>query len=624
MPTVFTILSPMEYSVTYLPINKTVSVTSGTLLSEAAAQAGITALHLPCGGRRTCGKCTVFIAEKKGTGSSKQPVLACATEVRSDMTVWIEPKTYSTKSCIIADTTCEEQLRKRTDLSPLCRKIRVQTKPPGIEDNYSDLELLQTAIHGKRRESAIRCSRTVLQTLAPTLREQNGSVTATLFSDNGDDEIIAIEAGDTLTAHYGIACDIGTTTISLRLVDCASGKILAAESDYNRQLCRGADVISRIEYGRSAERREELRQFVIATVNNLVETACSSAAVNSGSITAMLIAGNTTMVHLFLGLDASHLREHPYVPAVKHVPPLSAAECGLSLHPSAKVLLSPCVGSYVGGDITAGLLCTDLIRSSEGVSLFIDIGTNGEIVIGNGEFLMTAACSAGPAFEGSGIQCGMRAAAGAIDSFEIAHEGTSIDWTVIGEVKPVGICGSGLISLLGELLKNGVIDRSGKFTGTAPAERRVTIEGTNGFVLIPRAYAGNGRNIVITEADIDNLIRTKAAMYAACDLMLTNAGLDFADVKNILIAGGFGRCIDIADAIRIGLFPATDHSRFTYLGNTSLAGATLALLSKKRRDELRTLPGRMTYVELSNDRRYMDAYVAALFLPHTDLKRFGL
>ena len=458
--------------------------------------------------------------------------------------------------------------------------------------------------------------------MAPTLREQNGKVTATIFSENSIHEIIALEAGDTRAAHYGIACDIGTTTISVRLIDLTTGKTLATESDYNGQTSRGADVISRIEYGGSAQKLDELRQLVLETINRLIGMACARSSISSHAISGMSIAGNSTMVHLFLGIPAKYLREHPYVPTVKHVPLLSAAECGLLLNPEAKVLFSPGVGSYVGGDITAGLLCTDMIRSNREISLFIDIGTNGEIVIGNSEFLMTTACSAGPAFEGSGIKCGMRAAPGAVDSFEIEKNGESIDWTAIGEDKPSGICGSGLISLLGELFKAGVIDAGGRFTDKAATERCMTIEGTKAFVLIRGVDSAHGRDIVITESDIDNLIRTKAAIYSACDCMLSNAGITLANVKNILIAGGFGRFIDLEDAVRIGLFPDIGRSHFTYLGNTSLAGATLALLSKKYRDELRTLPDRMTYIELSNDPRYMDSYVAALFLPHTDLTRF--
>jgi uncharacterized 2Fe-2S/4Fe-4S cluster protein (DUF4445 family) len=304
------------------------------------------------------------------------------------------------------------------------------------------------------------------------------------------------------------------------------------------------------------------------------------------------------------------------------VPPLRAADCSLLINPDALVAIAPGVGSYVGGDITAGLLCTDMIRTAEPVSLFIDIGTNGEIVIGNHEFLLTCACSAGPAFEGSGIGCGMRADRGAIDSFTIDATDGTIEYTVIGNELPRGICGSGLISLLGELLQADMIDRSGKFTGTHAPGQLCTIGGTKGLELITAEVSGHGKAITVTETDIDNLMRTKAAIYTACDLLLQNAGLDFTAIGNVLIAGGFGKYIDVEAAIRIGLLPDIDRNAFSFLGNTALAGATRMLLSRESRDTIHELPQKMTYIDLSCEPGYMDAYTAALFLPHTELDRF--
>ena len=334
----------MNFAITFLPFNKTIAIPSGTLISEAAAMAEITALHLPCGGRGTCGKCTVQIAENNNIKPSKKQVPACTTRIQDNLTVWIEPKVSGAKSCIVASAALEEQLQKRADLTPLCKKTFVQTAKPGIEDNYSDLELLEAAIVKQLGDGRLLCSRSVLQTMAPTLREQNGKVTATIFSENSIHEIIALEAGDTRAAHYGIACDIGTTTISVRLIDLTTGKTLATESDYNGQTSRGADVISRIEYGGSAQKLDELRQLVLETINRLIGMACARSSISSHAISGMSIAGNSTMVHLFLGIPAKYLREHPYVPTVKHVPLLSAAECGLLLNPEAKVLISPQAG----------------------------------------------------------------------------------------------------------------------------------------------------------------------------------------------------------------------------------------------------------------------------------------
>jgi uncharacterized 2Fe-2S/4Fe-4S cluster protein (DUF4445 family) len=342
----------------------------------------------------------------------------------------------------------------------------------------------------------------------------------------------------------------------------------------------------------------------------------------AGSVYNIAIAGNTTMVHLLLGLQPQSIRESPYVPVVNAPGIVAAGEIGLHAHPLAAVSFAPGVGSYVGGDITSGLLATPMINDKKNISLFMDIGTNGEIVIGNAEFLMAAACSAGPAFEGSGIKCGMRAAAGAIESFEIDPKMQNVKYSVIGGGKPKGICGSGLISLLGELYTKGLIDRDGKIADSVPVSRVPKIEGVRGLVLVKSAAAYANREIVITEADIENLIRTKGAIYAACDLMLSNIGLTFQSITQVYIAGGFGRFINIEHAVRIGMLPDIPRERFSYLGNSSLTGATLALLSKSRRDELAALAKRMTYIDLSADNRYMDAYVAALFLPHTDMGRF--
>jgi uncharacterized 2Fe-2S/4Fe-4S cluster protein (DUF4445 family) len=299
----------MNPTVTFQPGDVSIAVPTGTLISEAASLAGISALHLPCGGRGTCGKCTVQITKNSDRSASRRSAIACTTRITEAMTVWIEPKSHIAKSCIVADAAMEQQLHLSADHSPLCRKIMVQVSLPTIHDNYADMELLETALKRNFTFGILRCSRTLLQTLASTLREQNGNVTVTCYDDKKEMEIVAIEAGDRTSRNYGIACDIGTTTVSVRLVDLSSGTLLATESDYNGQLARGADVISRIEYGRTGERLEELRQLGLCTINNCIRTACGRANVDSRAVSCMAVAGNSTMVHFFLGLDARYLRE---------------------------------------------------------------------------------------------------------------------------------------------------------------------------------------------------------------------------------------------------------------------------------------------------------------------------
>ncbi len=606
----------MNYTVKFLPDDKTIIVPSETTIGEAARCAELTTLHFPCGGKGTCGKCIVGLSS--GNGGSIRQVQACTTAVISDCTVTLpEPPCHSAAS-LVTDAAIDRLDSASPDFSPLCCRVTVTVKQPSTGACSCYLQRLEQAMD----KGKLHCCRAPLVTLASALRANGGTVTAVYTDATPAADLIALFPGNPAMPFFGIACDIGTTTIAVRLVNCDDGSIAATAADYNGQISRGADIISRIDYARTPEKLAELRGLVLATVNRLIADVCRSAAVPADAIYAMVVAGNCTMTHFALGLPPQHVREAPYVPTVNHVPMLRAADCSFHIHPEAPVLFAPGVGSYVGGDIVAGLLCTDMIEAKDTIALFIDIGTNGEIVIGNGEFLLACACSAGPAFEGSGVACGMRADKGAIDSFIIDATVDSIDYTVVDNDVPRGICGSGLISLLGELLAAGYIDRSGKINETAPSSRRIQINGTSGLVLVEASSTAHGRDIIITEADIDNLIRTKGAIYAACDLMLRNAGLDFTAIDRVLIAGGFGKYIDLEAAIRIGFFPDIRRNRFSYLGNTSLGGATRALLSGRYRRELDNLQKRITYVDLSIEAGYMDAYVAALFLPHTDLARF--
>lgn len=628
----------MHHTITFLPSNKKGSFPAGTRISDAAAMVAEPDLHLECGGKGTCRKCLVELVkgsvERKGkvlaaaSGETPLAILSCQCSVHSDAVFSIVPAgaqeaaTMSLGKDIVAIDPA--LLPAKNDLSPVVETITLHIAQPSAEQNYSDLQRFENNLAGRlgSPSAAVRCRREVLVALPEALRSQNGLVTIRLMRRADTVELITVEPGEATGRHIGIACDIGTTTVSIHVVDLINGTVLASSSDYNAQLRRGADVISRIDYAKTGPRLAEMRSLVLSTVNGLIDAALDDLDVQTSTVFNVALAGNTTMMHLLLGLPPQTIREEPYVSVVNAPPVMTASEVGLHVDPAAAVSFAPGVGSYVGGDITSGLLVTPLIRERKKVSLFMDIGTNGEIVIGNAEFLMAAACSAGPAFEGSGIKCGMRAAAGAIESFEIDPAAATIGYSVIGKTKPKGICGSGLISLLGELYSKGFIDRGGKISDTVSASRRRKVEGTRGIVLVASADAQDNAEIVITEADLENLIRTKAAIYAACDLMLTNIGLTFNDISHVYIAGGFGRFIDIEKAVRIGMLPDIGREKFTYLGNSSLTGAALALLSESRRRQLGEIAKRMTYIDLSSDNRYMDAYVAALFLPHTDMKKF--
>ena len=605
--------------VTFLPNDKTVEVPAGTLLHEAAIKAGVENLHLPCGGEGTCGQCLVEVVGAQPASAGLNLVMACQTKVREDMVIRL-PEDRDVAMQVVGDShflLSEEILPSQADLCPLYRIEQLTVPPASIEEHYSDWLRLARALGGN-----LTAGLPVLRKLAAALREQEGAVTVALDETGSATRVLDIWPGRIDVRPLGLAIDIGTTTVAVQLVDLRDGQVIETATTYNQQIRRGVDVITRIDYARTPERLEELRDLILNTLNGLIGELTRGAGVAAGEIQAAFVAGNTIMIHLLLGLPPRHIREAPYVPTVNPVPPLEAREVGLAIHPSAMVHFASGVGSYVGGDITAGLLTTDFLTEKEQVFLYLDIGTNGEIVVGNADWMVGCACSAGPAFEGSGIKCGMRATQGAIEYVQIGEGGSSLRYKVIGGGKPAGICGSGLICLLGELFVRRVVDQAGRFNPDQAAGRVVESEHGRAFILESGAGTASGEDLLITEADIENLIRTKAAIYAACDLILENVGLPWDAISRVYIAGGFGRYIQVADAVLIGMLPDIAHKKFRYIGNAALTGAYIALLSRTHRQRLSDLASRMTYLDLSSDPHYMDSYVKAMFLPHTDMAHF--
>ncbi len=621
-------------SVKFLPADITVEVPAGTLIHDAAIKAGIEDLHLPCGGKGTCGKCLVQVLEgHTETGSrshvdtelaARGLVMACQTRISEDLTVTMAP-THDASMRVVGDSSIlieEALLPDADDLSPMFRTVQLTVPPATIDEHYSDWQRLVQALTKEIGRSPVRTDIAGLRSLASAIRAKDGSVTVSVQEDDGGQRVLDIQAGHISVQSYGLAIDIGTTTIAVQLVNLQNGSVLVNGASYNAQIRRGADVISRIDYARTPDRLEELRSLVLDTINGLIAGMSADAGIHAEEIRSAFISGNTTMIHLMLGLPPAHIREAPYVPTVNSVPMLTAAEIGLSINPQAVVACAPGVGSYVGGDITAGLLCTELLTNHEDIFLYLDIGTNGEIVLGNADWMVTCACSAGPAFEGSGIKCGMRATHGAIEYIEIGDDIEQVSYDVIGGGAPSGICGSGLICLLGQLLIRGIVDQMGRFNMELSTDRLVQLENTRGFVLERGERTASGADLAITELDIENLMRTKAAIYAACALILGNVGLDWGTISRVYIAGGFGRYLKIEEAILIGLLPDLPYDRFTYIGNSALTGAYIALLSHHRRQKLAEVAGKMTYIDLSSDSRYMDSYLGAMFLPHTDIALF--
>jgi uncharacterized 2Fe-2S/4Fe-4S cluster protein (DUF4445 family) len=623
--------------VTFQPSGRAINAQPGDLLIDCARKADVS-IDAPCGGKGTCGKCMVRVTsgtvDSRSLGALSQElvadgyVLACkAVLLNENVTVQVPEKTgwdggkfveSLEEECLIR----RELLPDKWEFDPLAVKWMVEVPPAGLEDGLSDFDRFVRALQHDWGQCDVVCSINVLRGLADALRTDNGRVTVSLVREDNRLHVLRIEPSDSTVRNYGIAVDIGTTTVAVQLVSLEMGKIVATHSDYNGQITCGLDVISRINYARIPERREELRTRVLNTINGLIWKAAVAHGVSPAEICNAVISGNTTMLHLLLGLNPEYIRLEPYTPTIMKSLYLTAAEVGVEINPDSWISLSPCVGSYVGGDITAGLLCTDLATNSPDVNLFIDIGTNGEIVIGNCDFLMACACSAGPAFEGGGIDCGMRAALGAIERVEVdAATGVCKYWTV-GGTKPLGICGSGMIALLADLFITGWIDSAGKLNRVNPSPA-IEIAGRNAFyVLVPAEESGTGKALRINESDIENIIRTKAAIYSACALMLKQVDLTFNDLSCIYIAGGFGRFLDLDKATVLGLIPDLPREKFKYIGNSSLMGSYMALVSRDYHQRQIELAGRITYLELSTDPAYMDQYTAALFLPHTDAALF--
>jgi uncharacterized 2Fe-2S/4Fe-4S cluster protein (DUF4445 family) len=604
---------------------RTISAGAGESIYESLKNNGIY-LVASCGGKGVCGKCRVRIVEGRSRieATSKlrikdreeNVVLACQTfpeenvliEIPEDAKLVIGDKIAVAKSKDLLDF-----LRSVEPVfTPPVKCTVLELDPPTIHDNISDLERIKKALAGKGI-SGMRFSHDFVTSMSKALRDSDWKVTLA-YTDNL--EAFALSPSECMN-EYGIAVDIGTTTVVLYLVNCYDGSLVDVGMTYNSQMRHGDDVITRIVHATEGGGIDELQQAVVDDINDMLLPVLEKNGIKRENIVAAVLSGNTTMSQLFWGLDPSSIREEPYIPTINIFPVWRAGTAKIRINSQAPVYTLPSVGSYVGGDIVAGILASGMHRKPE-LALFMDIGTNGEIAVGNNEWLITAACSMGPCFEGSGIRHGMRATEGAIESVKIDPVNFEPTLGVIGNASPAGICGSGMIDAISGLFFTGIIDQRGKFSRDLKTDRiRVEDEGPE-FIL----YRGELKDIVLTEADVENVIRAKAALYAGVSVLLKEVGLSLDIVERIYIAGGFGNYLDIDKAIMIGMLPDLPHEKFSFIGNTSIAGAYLCLLSQNMRQEAEEIAGRMTYMELSVLHGFMDEYMSALFLPHTNMDLF--
>ena len=628
--------------VRFLPLDREVEVPVGALIGDAAQQAGVDVM-MPCGGQGRCGRCAVIVQEGKVRRRSTQRLspedvaagyaLACQTAIEGDIVVLVPPQEKIERRLKEGKRAAKVELPFPYDLhdQPL-RKYAITLKPPSLQDQTDDWSRLQRELVRRYPTlDGVQASLPVLRKLGRALREGEWTVTVVVdldpdLSGSGKPDrsrprLIDVLPGEHLESLWAVAIDIGTTSNHVWLVDLISGEVMAQKADYNGQIARGEDVISRIIYASKGNGLEELQGLVMETLNRLLKKAARERKISTDEIYKAVVAGNSTMIHLFAGVPPESIRLMPFITAVNQFPSFPAREIGLGVNPDATVDCLPGIASYVGADITAGVVSSDMCRTGD-LTLFIDIGTNGEIVLGDCTWLIACACSAGPAFEGAGVVHGMRATAGAIEEVWVNSRTYEATYRVIGGGKPRGICGSGLISLLAEMFIAGVMDKSGNIHLDLPTKR--VRKGAHGpeYVVAWAEETATDEDIVITKVDINNLMRAKAAIYAGFSVLARSVGLNLSDVGQVRIGGAFGQYINVEKAVQIGLLPDKPFDDFHFLGNTSVRGAYMALLSQGIRQRVAEVGRMMTYLELSADNTFFDEFNAALFLPHTDMGKF--
>ncbi len=615
-------------------------------LLEVARKTNV-AIDAPCSGNGSCGKCRVRLV--KGTLDSPKTRhiseeeyaegwrLSCCSKIISDVEVAVPDIASAYRSRMkVADLSSEAEIaifqeaknsveHAGLSLTTDLEVIEITMDVPSLDDTMPDNERLMRALKKETGANIVRVPYTVLRKMATVLRESDFHIKCVIGKTGNVGNLFVYDIFPITEPVIvgGIAIDIGTTTVSALLINMVTGEVLGKASAGNGQIRYGADVINRIIESAKPGGMDRLQKAIIdETINPLIRQMCRSAKFSQERIYRMCIAANTTMNHLLAGINAEPVRMEPYIPTFFKTNSLYAQDLHIAVNPDAHIIIAPNIGSYVGGDITAGTLVSMIWNKPE-FSLFIDLGTNGELVFGNSDSMMSCACSAGPAFEGGDISCGMRATDGAIEACTIDKETMEPSFTVVGDPgeKPVGLCGSGIIDVISELFAAGIINPKGKFVREGERVRRDKY-GMGSYVLAFEKDAGADKDIEITEVDIDNFIRAKGAIFSAIRTMLSSLEFDISMIENVYVAGGIGSGINMRNAVRIGMFPDIPLEKFHYIGNSSLSGAYTMLISKEAERKTYQVASNMTYLELSTVPGYMDEFVAACFIPHTDSQLF--
>ena len=608
------------------------------------ARRGNVAIDAPCSGNGSCGKCRVKLVEGELETIPSRHItaeeyeagwrLSCNCKVLTDCVVFVpdiasayqsrmKTADLSSPKEIAIFEECQANLRESgIEFVNSFRSVVVEMDEPTLDDTMPDNERLTWAIQSALGVENVKIPFCVMTKLAATLRLFHFKVC--VKGELQGDTFLCMEVCDPAdTAIVGCAIDICTTTVTMVQADLQTGKLLAKGSSGNGQIRYGADVINRIiEQGKNGGKKKLQDAIVKETLVPIIANLCKTAGISARSILRLCVAANTTMNHLFVGVDAESVRMEPYIPSFFAWEGMLAGDLKLPANPLAPILIAPNIGSYVGGDITAGTLAAGLWDRDE-MSLFIDLGTNGELVFGNRDFMMSCACSAGPAFEGGDISCGMRATDGAIEACEIDKDTMEPTLTIVGDKgqKPVGICGSGIIDIISELFRCSIINAKGLFSREGDRVKR-DAHGMGRYVLASAEESETGREIAINEVDIDNFIRAKGAIFSAIDTLLTSVDMTPECIDKVYVAGGIGSGINMKNSVNIGMLPDVELEKYQYIGNSSLTGAYAMVMSDEANAKCTELGANMTYLELSTYPGYMDSFVAACFLPHTNSSLF--
>jgi len=617
-------------SITFHPDNITVTAEAGEALNLVAARAGVP-LRADCGGQGACRRCAAVLESGELRTRAGEPVgpgevLTCQVVVAGDATIAVLDENRAADIAPFAQALgrAAEHLHATTPRWPLASRMCVTIAPPDKGDSLTDLDRLVDSL----READVTLRRlspdlATLRALPGVLRGSEWRVCATVVDAPSESRLVQVApACDMGRPAFGAAIDVGTSTVAVSLVSLRTGRVVAAAGRRNGQVRYGDDVISRIIWSEEHDNgTETMRRTAVETVNEVIGDVRRQVGIKPEDTIAVACAANSTMMNFLLGIEAGPIRRDPHTPPASWLPLFTAEQLALDVWSRAPVMCLPTVSGFVGADITAGVLATGMADTDE-LTVLVDVGTNGEIVVGKDGWLVCASCSAGPAFEGVGIECGMHGGPGAIDSVRYDPATDAVSLSTIGGRPPLGVCGTGFIDTLATLFEGGLVDRAGQFVADALTQRLRPREYETEFVICRAGEHDAERDMTISQSEIENLIRSKAAVHAGLATLLSKLHLEPESIARLYLAGAFGSHLDVRRAVTIGMLPDLGSDQVQYVGNTSLAGAQLCVLSREARAKVREIAAAMTYVELSVEPGFMEEYVASMFLPHTDTERF--